>query len=1008
MLRILLSAIFCFFTATAASAQEESRAILVLDASGSMWGQIEGVNKITIAQEVVGNLLTTLPENQLLGLVAYGHRRKGDCGDIETLHLPGVARATIADTVNALRPRGKTPLSAAVIQAAEALKYTENAATVILISDGIETCRLDPCEVGRNLEETGVDFTAHVIGFDVTDPVTQAQLQCLAKETGGTYLPADNADELAEALQKVAEATPAPTPAPLPVAVTFRATEGENGPDITDQLVWKLFDDSGTLLVETTAQFSNMVFDKLPGAYRVEGLRAADEENVVANFTLEGESLTITLVFPVLIPPASLSAPQTAIAGSLVAVQWSGPDGENDFISSADIDMGDGFYHHYTYTGDSEGDVVMVRMPPKPGTYEIRYVLNNTHKVIARREIEVTPLKISLDAPTQAVAGSTLQLGWDGPDYEGDFITISSLDQGDSYYVNYEYTREGKPLALVMPTQPGTYEIRYVLGASREVPARTTIDVIEVMASIEAHEAAPAGAEIMVTWDGPDYKNDYIAVAEIGSLDASYLGYTYTREGNPTPITLPLQAGQYELRYIANQDKTVLARRIIDVTPVTATLQAAQSATIGANLDVIWTGPGYKNDHITIAKPGEPAGRYENYTYTRDGSPLTLQMPTKPGEYELRYVLDGTEDVILARMPITIQEAIAQIKAPDTAPAGSKLVIDWHGPDEVNDHITIAKPDDRPGKYESFAYTRYGSPLTLQMPTKPGEYELRYILRGSDRSILARIPITITAVSAALDAPDSAVAGSEVAITWVGPEGNRDHLTIAEPGDRPSSYEAFVYVRDGNPLRLQMPTTPGEYELRYIAQGTERDALVRKIITLTPANATLDAPTHAPAGSTLMVSWSGPENRRDHLAIAEPGDRANKYETHSYLHDGNPLSLRVPTKPGTYELRYIIQGSDRSVLERQTLVVEPVTATLKSEPSVLAGENLVVHWQGPDYHNDYIAISRIGSTGYESFAYTNKGNPLVIKAPNLSGIYELRYVTNRDRITITSQRLEVQ
>ena len=82
--------------------------------------------------------------------------------------------------------------------------------------------------------------------------------------------------------------------------------------------------------------------------------------------------------------------------------------------------------------------------------------------------------------------------------------------------------------------------------------------------------------------------------------------------------------------------------------------------------------------------------------------------------------------------------------------------------------------------------------------------------------------------------------------------------------------------------------------------------------------------------------------------------------------------------------------------------------TLKSEPSVLAGENLVVHWQGPDYHNDYITISRIGSTGYESFAYTNKGNPLVIKAPNLSGIYELRYVTNRDRITITSQRLEVQ
>ena len=122
-------------------AAAEGQSILVLDASGSMWGQIDGVTKIEIAQGVVGDLLDTLPEGQALGLTAYGHRTKGDCADIETLVMPGASsRAAIGQAVNALKPRGKTPMTDAVVQAAEALKYTEEKATVILVSDGIETC----------------------------------------------------------------------------------------------------------------------------------------------------------------------------------------------------------------------------------------------------------------------------------------------------------------------------------------------------------------------------------------------------------------------------------------------------------------------------------------------------------------------------------------------------------------------------------------------------------------------------------------------------------------------------------------------------------------------------------------------------------------------------------------------------------------------------------------------------------------------------------------------------
>lgn len=53
------------------AAQDLSRSTLVLDASGSMWGQIDGVAKITIAQTVMQKLLETLPTTQELGLMAY-------------------------------------------------------------------------------------------------------------------------------------------------------------------------------------------------------------------------------------------------------------------------------------------------------------------------------------------------------------------------------------------------------------------------------------------------------------------------------------------------------------------------------------------------------------------------------------------------------------------------------------------------------------------------------------------------------------------------------------------------------------------------------------------------------------------------------------------------------------------------------------------------------------------------------------------------------------------------
>ena len=104
------------------SVRAAERTMIVLDASGSMWGQIEGEAKVSIARRVLADVLGTMPGEVELGLMAYGHRQKGQCGDIETLVAPAPGSAgAIAQAANGLSPLGKTPLTASVRRAADEL-----------------------------------------------------------------------------------------------------------------------------------------------------------------------------------------------------------------------------------------------------------------------------------------------------------------------------------------------------------------------------------------------------------------------------------------------------------------------------------------------------------------------------------------------------------------------------------------------------------------------------------------------------------------------------------------------------------------------------------------------------------------------------------------------------------------------------------------------------------------------------------------------------------------------
>ncbi|MEO1238109.1 MAG: VWA domain-containing protein [Pseudomonadota bacterium] len=889
-----------------AVAQDRTNTILVLDGSGSMWGQIDGTAKITIAQTVVRDLLGTLPETQAIGLTVYGHRARGDCSDIETIVAPGVGtRGAISAAVDGIKPLGKTPMTDAVIAAANALRFTEEKATVVLVSDGVETCNPDPCAAARALEEAGIDFTAHVVGFDVgSDPDALAQMQCIASETGGQFLTAENATELSTALVTVA-AEPAP---PAPVTVTFRGRAGADGPVISQPLVWSIAGPDGQ--IATNEQAPSLALEVLPGDYRIAALWPQYEEIVELTARVSQGGI-VDVVFPAPPPPP-------------VDVTFRALDGRNGPVINDPLEWAffqDGARLGDTLTGATiTGNLprgayrVVVTRPADGATAEETFGVGTVDATITLVLPEFRPAA-TLDAPAEVVAGSTFDVIWTGPDAELDYIATARPDARPGDSETYTYTREGPLLKVKAPAAPGEYRLQYVLRDGSKVLVAQPLSVVPVAATLDAPTTGIAGETVSVAWEGPDYELDFISVVAQGDAPGSSINFTYTREGSPLGLTLPADPGSYLIRYVMRQDSTVLAERAIEVAAVGATLDAADTAVAGDTLSVTWEGPNYELDYIAVSKLGDEDGRYENFTYTREGSPLGLVMPTEPGAYEIRYTLRQDSEVI-ARRPVTVTAVGANVVAPATATAGETVTVDWSGPDYELDYIAVAKAGERGGRYENFTYTREGAPLGLVMPAEPGAYEIRYVMR-QDGEVIASVPITVAAVNARLTAPTSATAGQTVSIDWTGPDYELDYISVAKADDRGGGYENFTYTREGSPLGLTMPAEPGAYEIRYVMRQ-DSTIVARSPVTVAPVAATLTAPDSVIAGAAFTVEWTGPDYELDFVEIV-PADGRGR-ESFRYTRDGSPLELTAPDAPGAYELRYTMR-QDNTVIATKALEV---------------------------------------------------------------------------------------
>jgi len=177
---------------------------IVVDASRSMWGRMDGEPKMVVAKNILEDVSYWFPDDLDLALRAYGSTspsESNDCADSMLLVPFGDEnREPIRHAIAQLRPLGQTPIAYALGAAASDFGTREEDRAVVLVTDGIESCGGDPVQAARELREQGI--VVHLIGFGLGNAADEdtASLRAVAHASGGQYVTAGSAEELKEAL----------------------------------------------------------------------------------------------------------------------------------------------------------------------------------------------------------------------------------------------------------------------------------------------------------------------------------------------------------------------------------------------------------------------------------------------------------------------------------------------------------------------------------------------------------------------------------------------------------------------------------------------------------------------------------------------------------------------------------------------------------------------------------------------------------------------------------------
>ena len=186
---------------------------LMMDSSGSMAAETDtGEPRIDAAKRVLNQVIDAIPVDRPelnVGFRVFGHLgdnteagREESCQSSElTVPVDGVDKDALREQVANYAPVGWTPIGLSLERAAADFPAASETVTnaIILVTDGLETCDADPCAIATALKESEAGVTVYVVGLGLNEEELRIT-SCIAENTGGRIVGAQNADELSVAL----------------------------------------------------------------------------------------------------------------------------------------------------------------------------------------------------------------------------------------------------------------------------------------------------------------------------------------------------------------------------------------------------------------------------------------------------------------------------------------------------------------------------------------------------------------------------------------------------------------------------------------------------------------------------------------------------------------------------------------------------------------------------------------------------------------------------------------
>ncbi|KAA9134038.1 VWA domain-containing protein [Marinihelvus fidelis] len=175
---------------------------LILDASGSMLQRVDGKRRIAVAREVLTEAVREqIPAGTPVALRVFGHREVDSCRTDLEIPLGPLDPAAAAEKIAGIQAMNlaRTPIADSLAAVPGDLGG-RTAGTVVLVTDGEETCDGDPAAVVESLREKGFNVTLNIVGFAIDEPELAAQFEAWATAGGGRYFGAADQAGLSGAL----------------------------------------------------------------------------------------------------------------------------------------------------------------------------------------------------------------------------------------------------------------------------------------------------------------------------------------------------------------------------------------------------------------------------------------------------------------------------------------------------------------------------------------------------------------------------------------------------------------------------------------------------------------------------------------------------------------------------------------------------------------------------------------------------------------------------------------